>query len=204
MRSPLFFQKRLAKENAQTTLTTQTLLPVVIFHYSTQNQINQSSPDSLRIQGQSKRSSSGLLHPASPVKVCYRKGGKCKMSCVLQSPLLVPKPPQRWRPVIDRSRLNVFLLGSNQRFKWKHQDLTVRLHQFLDDWLTKVLSREEAQVNSQIVVDLTQSLGWIINQETTNLNPTQVFFICGLYHLDLALVNALKRDGSNFKIWSYA
>ena len=36
-------------------------------------------------------------------------------------------------------------------------------------------SREEAQVNTQTVVDLTQSLGWIINQEKSELNPTQVF-----------------------------
>ena len=32
---------------------------------------------------------------------------------------LVPKPCQRWRPVIDLSRLNTFLLV--ERFKWKHQ-----------------------------------------------------------------------------------
>ena len=38
-----------------------------------------------------------------------------------------------------------------------------RLHQYLDDWLIRVQFQEEAQVNT--VIDLTQSLGWIINQE---------------------------------------
>ena len=41
----------------------------------------------------------------------------------------------------------------------------LRIHQYLDDWLIRSQSQEEAQVNSQTVVDLTQSLGWIINQE---------------------------------------
>ena len=41
----------------------------------------------------------------------------------------------------------------------------LRLHQFLDDWLIRSQSREEALINTQTVVDLTQSLGWIINQE---------------------------------------
>ena len=37
---------------------------------------SQSSPDSIRIQGPSKRPSSGLLYPVSSVKECNRKGGK--------------------------------------------------------------------------------------------------------------------------------
>ena len=41
----------------------------------------------------------------------------------------------------------------------------IRLHQYLDNWLLRAQSQEEAQVNTQTVVDLTQSLGWIINQE---------------------------------------
>ena len=35
-------------------------------------------------------------------------------------------------------------------------------------------------MNTQAVVDLTQSLGWIINQEKSELKPTQVFFVHGL------------------------
>ena len=65
----------------------------------------------------------------------------------------------------------------------------LRLHQYLADWLIRSQSQEEAQVNTQAVADLTQSLGWIINQEKSELKPTQVFSFVGYkYHLDSALV----------------
>ena len=60
-----------------------------------------------------------------------------------------------------------------------------RFHQYLDDWLIRFQSQEEAQVNTQAVVDLTQSLGWIINQEKSELKHTQVFSFMGYeYRLD--------------------
>ena len=77
----------------------------------------------------------------------------------------------------------------------------IRLHQYLDDCLIRAQSQEEAKVNTQTVVDLTKSFGWIINQEKSELKPSQVFtFVSYEYHLDSALVNPLKRDGSNFRI----
>ena len=70
----------------------------------------------------------------------------------------------------------------------------LRLHQYLDDWLIRSQSQEEAQVNTQEVVDLTQSLGWIINQKKSELNPTQVFsFVGNEYHLDSALVRPTQE-----------
>ena len=69
----------------------------------------------------------------------------------------------------------------------------LRLHQYLD-WLIRSQSQEEAQVNTQAVVDLTQSLGWIINQEKSELTPTQVFSFVGYeYHLDSALVKPTQE-----------
>ena len=56
----------------------------------------------------------------------------------------------------------------------------VRLHQYLDDWLSRARCQEEAQTNTQTMLDLTQSLGWIINQEKSKLEPTQMFFVRGL------------------------
>ena len=155
---------------------------------------------------------------------------------------LVPKPHQRWRPVIDLSRLNTFLHvemfkmetpesirtslvpgewvssidlsesylhipihpNSRKYLRFCHRSQVfqftslpfglatapqvftmivkevklmalsrgLRLHQY---WLIRSQSREEAQVNTQAVVDVTQSLGWIINQEKSELKPTQVF-----------------------------
>ena len=70
----------------------------------------------------------------------------------------------------------------------------LRLYQYLDDWLIRSQSQEEAQVNTQAVVDLTQSLGWIINQEKSELKPTQVFSFVGYeYHLDSALVKLTQQ-----------
>ena len=162
---------------------------------------------------------------------------------------LVPKPHQRWRPVIDLSRLNTFLHvekfkmetpesirtslipgewvasidlsdaylhipihpHSRKYLRFCHRSQVfqftslpfglatapqvftmivkevklmalcrgLRLHQYLDDWLIRSHSREEALVNTQAVVDLTQSLGWIINQQKSELNPTQVFSFVG-------------------------
>ena len=70
----------------------------------------------------------------------------------------------------------------------------IRLHQYLDDWLIRAQSQEKAQVNIQTVVDLTQSLGWTINQEKSELKSTQVFAFVGYeYHLDSALVKPTQE-----------
>ena len=70
----------------------------------------------------------------------------------------------------------------------------VRLYQCLHDWLIRAPCQEEAQVNTQIVVDLTKSLGWIIDQEKSELKPTQVFSFVGYgYHLDSALVKPTQE-----------
>ena len=70
----------------------------------------------------------------------------------------------------------------------------IRLHQYLDDWLIWALSQGEAQANTQTVVDLTQSLGWIINQEKSELKPAQVFSFVGYeYHLDSTLVKLIQE-----------
>ena len=182
----------------------------------------------------------------------------------------VPKPRQRWRPVIDLSRLNTFLhvekfkmetpesirtslipgewvssidlsdaylhipIHSNSRkyvtfcqrsqvfqftslpfglatapqvftmivkeVKLMALSRGLRLHQYLDDWLIRSQSQEEAQVNTQAVVDLTQSLGWIINQEKSELKPTQMFLFVGYeYHLDSAPVKPAQESWLKFQ-----
>ena len=63
--------------------------------------------------------------------------------------------------------------------------------QYLDDWLIRAPSQEEVQVDSQTVVHLTQSLGWIINQEKSKLKSSQVY-------LDSALVK--PTQGRWFKL----
>ena len=61
-------------------------------------------------------------------------------------------PPQVFTMIVKEVKLMALSRG-------------LRLHQYLDDWLIRSQSQEEAQVNTQAVVDLTQSLGWIINQK---------------------------------------
>ena len=70
----------------------------------------------------------------------------------------------------------------------------VRLHQYLDNWLIRALSREEAQVNTHTVINLTQSIGWIINQKS-ELKPTQVFLFVGYEcHLDFSPCKTHSRE----------
>ena len=49
-------------------------------------------------------------------------------------------------------------------------------------------------MNTQTVVDLTESLGWIINQEKSELKPAQVFFFMAYeYHLYSAPVKSIQE-----------
>ena len=80
-RSPPFFQKKLANKQ---------MFKQRVKHYHQWLRFSilfktkscQSSSDSIRIQGPSKRPSSGLLYPVSSVKERNRKGGKSKISRV--------------------------------------------------------------------------------------------------------------------------
>ena len=56
----------------------------------------------------------------------------------------------------------------------------LRLLQYLDFWLIRSQSQEEALLNTQAVVDLTQSLGWIINQKKFRTESYSGFFVRGL------------------------
>ena len=176
----------------------------------------------MRVRGPSKRPSSGQLHPVSSVKERYRKGGKCKISRVLQSPFSSTQaspeveashrlkqaqhfsmcrkvqnensrvhqdlPDSRGMGIVDRPigrlpshphppklkeipkvlpqisgvpvHLPPFQTGHGpQVFKKivkevKLMALSRGLHQYLDDWLIRSQSQEEALVNTQAVVDL--------------------------------------------------
>ena len=89
--------------------------------------IGQSSPSLFRIQGRSQRTSSDYLHPFSSVKECNRKGGKCKISRVLQSPVSSPQASPKVE-AIDRFK-------QAQHFPTcrKVQNGNTRVHQGLSD-----------------------------------------------------------------------
>ena len=199
-------------------------------HFKTKT--SQNSCDSVTIQGPSIDEALASCIQSLLSKNAIERVEKVKSLGFYSRLFLVSMPHQRWRPVIDLSRLNTFLLV--ERFKMETPEpiraslipaewvasidlsdaylhipihpnsrkylrscrrsqvfqftslpfglatppqvftmivkevklmvLTrgIRLHRYLDDWLIRAQSQEEAQVNTQTVVDLTQSLGWII------------------------------------------
>ena len=60
----------------------------------------------------------------------------------------------------------------------------IQLHQFLDDWLVKASTFEECSRLVPLVVQLVQSLGWLVNFGKSDLIPRQVFNFIGT-HYDL-------------------
>ena len=81
-----------------------------------------------------QKSSSVLLHLVSSVKEHNRKGGKCKISRVSRL-FLVTKPHQRWRSVIDLSRLNTFLLV--ERFNMEIPE-SIRASLIPGEWVSSI------------------------------------------------------------------
>ena len=90
-------------------------------------QLGQISSDCIRIQGPTKIPSSGILHPVSAVKERNGKGGKCKISRVLQSPVSSPQAS----PMVEAgNRLKQAQHFSTHR---KVQNGNSRVHQDLPD-----------------------------------------------------------------------
>ena len=94
-------------------------------HFKTKS--GQIPSDSVRIQGSSKRSSSGHLYPVSSVKERNRKGGKCKTSRVLQSPVSSPQAS----PKVEAS--NKLKQAQHFSTRRKVQNGNSRVHQDLPD-----------------------------------------------------------------------
>ena len=167
---------------------------------------------------------------------------------------LVPKPNSQWRPILDLSKLNLFLKvekfkmetpetirTSLQQGEWvtsvdfkdayfhipiqnqsrkylrfhvqgqtyqfralpfglstapmeftilvKEVKLMatrkgIRIHQYLDDWLVRANSYPVCRQHTQILVQMCQELGWLVNTEKSELEPKQVFNFVG-YQFDL-------------------
>ena len=77
----------------------------------------------------------------------------------------------------------------------------IRIHQYLDDWLIRAQSPEELSHNTKMVVDLTESLGWMINRVKLELIPTQVFSFVGYeYHLNSALVKPTQERWQKLQV----
>ena len=60
----------------------------------------------------------------------------------------------------------------------------IRIHQYLDDWLVRATSHQTCLQHTQTLVALCRELGWLVNQEKSELEPKQVFNFVG-YQFDL-------------------
>ena len=57
--------------------------------------------------------------------------------------------------------------------------LGISIHMYLDDWLIKANSCQEAHSATLTLLELTHKLGWIVNREKSDLLPKQVFTFLG-------------------------
>ena len=57
----------------------------------------------------------------------------------------------------------------------------VRIHCYLDDWLILAQDNVSCKVHTTEVCALTNSLGFVINQEKSSLSPTQSFEYLGMF-----------------------
>ena len=110
---------------------------MVTFFHSSQNQIWSEPHWFYQVTRPFKRISSDLLYPVSSVKERNRKGGKCKISRVLFYSHLFSctQASPRWRPVIDLSRLNSFLLV--KRFKMETPE-SIRASLIPGQWVSSI------------------------------------------------------------------
>ena len=68
--------------------------------------------------------------------------------------------------------------------KWLAMREGIRVHQYLDDWLVRATSHRVCLQHTQTLVSLCKELGWLVNEEKSELEPKQVFNFVG-YQFDL-------------------
>jgi hypothetical protein len=69
------------------------------------------------------------------------------------------------------------------------QKQSVKLHQYLDDWLIHAKSREVVLYHTHKVVELAQSLGWKVNMDKSDLTPSQdCTYLSYRFRMDIGIV----------------
>ena len=64
------------------------------------------------------------------------------------------------------------------------QSRGIRVHQYLDDWLLRANTRHQCQLHTKELIHVVQQLGFVINFEKSELEPTQKIDFLG-YHCDV-------------------
>ena len=80
---------------------------------------------------------------------------------------LVPKSNNKWRPILDLSKLNLLLKA--EKFKMETSE-TIK---------TSLRSHQVCLQHTQDLVKMCQQLGWLVNLEKSELEPKQVFDFVG-------------------------
>ena len=68
--------------------------------------------------------------------------------------------------------------------KWLALKQGIRIHQYLDDWLVRAKSPQVCLQHTQKLMTLCKDLGWLVNEEKSELEPKQIFNFVG-YQFDL-------------------
>ena len=68
--------------------------------------------------------------------------------------------------------------------KWLAMREGIRIHQYLDDWLVRATSHRVCLQQTKTLVLLCRELGWLVNEDKSELEPKQVFNFVG-YQFDL-------------------
>ena len=68
--------------------------------------------------------------------------------------------------------------------KLKAMHKSIRIHQYLDDWLVRAASHQVFLQHTQDLVKICQELGWLVNLKKWELEPKQIFDFVG-YQFDL-------------------
>ena len=80
----------------------------------------------------------------------------------------------------------------------------IRIHQYLDEWLVRARSHLTCLQHTQTLVALCLELGWLVNKEKSELEPTQVFNFVGYqFNLksDRVFPNPERWQTLQTKIW---
>ena len=68
--------------------------------------------------------------------------------------------------------------------KWLAMKQGIRIHQYLDDWLVRATSHRVCLQQTKNLLLLCRELGWLVNEDKSELEPKQVFNFVG-YQFDL-------------------
>ena len=106
---------------------------VTFFHLKTK--FSQNSPDSISLKGPSKDQAVASCIQSFLSKIAIKRVENVKSLLFYSRLFLVPKPHQRWRPVIDLSKLNTFLLV--KRFKMETPE-SIRASLIPGEWVSSI------------------------------------------------------------------